>query len=136
MKTLWLPLAVMVASIPAARGQAETKPATQTATVHVYRPSHVVGMALNPSIYFDGIEIHKLHNGTFFVVSLPSGKHIITAGRTEVGQFVELEPGKDYYFMLGHKNAVVTAVTNRQPLTLSLVSEEQAQREMVGLKQR
>jgi hypothetical protein len=136
MKTFQFVLTLTVAAIPVAMGQTETKPATQNATVHIYRPSHVVGKALNPSIYCDGVEIHKLHNGTFFVVSLPAGKHMITAGRTEVGQFVALEPGKDYYFVLGHKNWAVTAVSGRQPLTLSLVSAEQARREMAGLRKR
>jgi hypothetical protein len=137
MKAFLVLLTATVAAIPAAetgniRQSTGTKPAT--ATVHVYRPKHVVGMALKPSIYFDGVEIHRLHNGTFFVVSLPSGKHMLTAGRSEVGQLVELEAGKDYYFAFGHKNWAVTAVANRQPITLSLVSVEEAQREMVGLR--
>src|SRR5450755_706192 len=75
------------------------------ATVTVYRPyCRFVGIALSPSIYSDGIELQRLHNGTVFTATLPPGKHMITAGRSEVGQFVDFEPGQKYFFRFGHKN--------------------------------
>ena len=60
---------------------------------------------------------------------------MITLGRTEVGQFVNMESGKEYYFRFGHKNILVTAVSGREPLTLTLVEEATAHQEMDGLKE-
>lgn len=107
----------------------------QPATIHVYRAqAHIKGIALHPSVYCDGKEITRLHKGTFFSAEIPPGKHLITLGRTEVGLLLEMEPGKDYYFRFGHKNILVTAVSGREPLTLTEVSADEALPEMKGLK--
>jgi hypothetical protein len=105
-----------------------------TATIHVYREKHSVGFAISPSIYVDGIELQRLRNGTFFVGSVPTGKHMITAGRSEVGLFIDFEPDKQYYFRLDHKNWAGTAVSGRQPVFLSQVPADQAEAEMKTLK--
>jgi hypothetical protein len=124
----------MVPGFGQAAKTAGTKP--ETATIHVYRPKAVLkGRGLHPSIYFDGVELHRLHQGMFFVASIPSGKHMITVGRSEAGQFIDFEPGKQYYFRFGHKNILVTALSNRQPITLSLVSADEAESEIHDLKE-
>jgi hypothetical protein len=111
-------------------------PGPAPATIHVYRAkAHIKGIALHPSVYCDGKELTRLFRGTVFVMQILPGKHMITLGRTEVGQFVELESGKDYYFRFGHKNILVTAVSNREPLTLTQVSAEEALPEMKALKE-
>ena len=127
---------MMVASIATpAMGQTETTPAPQTATVYVYRTKvRIIARGLRPSIYFDGAELRRLANGEYFSRELPMGKHMISAGRTEVGQLVDLEPGKEYFFKLDHKNVIVTDVSGRQPMTLTPVPMEQARREMDGLR--
>jgi hypothetical protein len=107
---------------------------TSSATVTVYRPKRTYGKMIKPSIYCDGVELTRLHNGTFFAVSLPSGKHMITSGRSEVGQFVNLEPGKQYYLLFGWQRWV-TGFVGVQPVTLSLVSEDEARPEMQKLKE-
>ncbi len=107
-----------------------------TAVIHVYRQKHVCAFAYSPSVYIDGTEIKRLRNGSFFVATVPTGKHMITAGRTEVGLLVEFEPGKDYYFKLDHKNCAGSAFSGRPPMVLSAVSPEQAKTEMSGLKER
>lgn len=104
-------------------------------SVVVYRARAAVkGRWTHPSIYSDGKELTRLYRGTFFQYTLPPGKHIVTMGRTEVGQFVEMESGKTYYFRFGHKNIFVNAVTGRAALTLEPVDEATAKREMEGLK--
>jgi hypothetical protein len=104
-------------------------------TLYVYRPQATLkGRWLHPSIYCDGVELTRIYRGTFFRTTILPGKHIITLGRTEVGQFVNIEPGKDYFFRFGHKNIVVTAVSGREPLTLTQVPELVARQEMDGLK--
>jgi hypothetical protein len=105
------------------------------ATIHVYRARRVAGMALHPSIYCDGVELQRLHNGTFFTASLPSGKHMISAGRSEAGQFIDLEPGKQYFLRFGFKSWT-TGLSGAQPAALSLVSKEEAEPAMRGLKKR
>jgi Protein of unknown function (DUF2846) len=106
------------------------------ATIHVYRAkAHLKGIALRPSVYCDGKDLTRLYRGTVFVTQIPAGKHMITLGRTEVGQFVDFEPGKDYYFRFGHKNMLVTAMSGREPLTLTQVSAEEALPEMKALKE-
>lgn len=105
------------------------------ATVFIYRPQAVMkGRWIHPSIYCDGIELTRLYSGTYFRADAPPGKHIVTLGRTEVGQFVDMAPGKNYFFRFGHKNIVVNAVSGREPLTLTQVAEETARKEMSGLK--
>src|SRR5215471_8332878 len=100
-------------------------PGPAPATIHVYRAkAHIKAILLHPSVYCDGKELTRLYRGTVFVTQIPAGKHMITLGRTEVGQFVDFESGKDYYFRFGHKNMLVTAVSNREPLTLTQVSAE------------
>jgi hypothetical protein len=114
---------------------AQTSEQAPTATIHVYREKHFVGSAVSPSIYIDGTAVQRLHNGSFFVVTVPAGKHMITAGRSEVGLFTDFEPGKHYYFRMDHKNWAGTAVSGRQPIFLSPVPAEQAEGEMRKLKQ-
>jgi hypothetical protein len=100
-----------------------------TATVYAYR-THVklMARALRPSIYCDGMELRRLANGSYFSASVPAGKHMISAGRTEVGRLVDLEPGKD------HKNVFVSNWSGRQPMTLTQVPGDVARREMDGLR--
>ena len=87
------------------------------ATIYVYRPASLVGMALSPSIYCDEKELEQLPNGTYFSSPISPGKHMIVAGHSEVGLFVDFEPGKQYYFRFGHENCVGT---------LTQVSEDEA----------
>jgi len=129
---------VMAASIAMpAMGQTGTKPAPQTATVYVYRAkARIMGAAIRPSIYFDGMELRRLAKGEYFSRSVPTGKHMISAGRSEVGQLVDIERGKEYFFKLDHKNTFVTAISNREPMMLTQIPVEQARREMDGLHKR
>jgi len=107
----------------------------QSSIIYVYRPQAMMkGRWLHPSIYCDGKELTRIYRGTVFMTTIPPGRHIITLGRTEVGQFVDMEPGRKYYFRFGHKNILVTAVSGREPLTLTQVDEAVALQEMDGLK--
>jgi hypothetical protein len=108
---------------------------SETATIHVYRQKHMVGMALKPSIYCDGVALARLHNGTFFVSDVEPGKHMIMAGRSEVGLLVDFQPGGQYYFRLDHKNWAGTAVSGRQPVFLSQVPAVEAESQMRSLSQ-
>jgi Protein of unknown function (DUF2846) len=55
------------------------KPATPAgkAVVFVYRPSKLVGAALEPSVFCDGVEVARMDNGRYFVLLLDPGEHRI-----------------------------------------------------------
>jgi hypothetical protein len=129
MKRTALTLMVVVAALVPVFGQQ-----TDSATVTVYRPKRVVyGRMIKPSIYCDGVQLERISNGTFFVANIPSGRHMISSGRSEVGQFVDFAPGKRYYFRFGFQRWV-TGFAGAPPVTLSVVPEDQAVKEMHGLK--
>jgi hypothetical protein len=47
------------------------------AVVIVYRPGKLVGKALEPSVYSDGVEVARMDNGRYFVLLLDPGEHRI-----------------------------------------------------------
>lgn len=47
------------------------------AVVFVYRPSKLVGAALEPSVFCDGVEAARMDNGRYFVLLLDPGEHRI-----------------------------------------------------------
>lgn len=109
--------------------------APQMATVCVYRAHALMkARASHPSVYLDGKEVARIHQGTFVMFEVQPGKHLITLGRSEVGQLREMEPGKNQYFRFGHRNLLLIGVTGAQPFTLTEVSEETAREEMKDLK--
>jgi hypothetical protein len=140
-------------AIPA-MGQAESKPTPQAATVYVYRIKvRLVAKAFRPLIYFDGFELGQpctngpvstaapsntpicaiqLATGEYLSHELPAGKHSISATLSEASQSFDVEPGKEYFFKLDHKNLL----KNRKPITLTLIPMEKARREMEGLRKR
>ena len=141
----------------------DNAPPAQTATVYVYRIKvRLMARALRPLIYFDGTELQqpcasgpvpttaptsaisttpicaiRLASGEYLSRQLPPGKHMISADlTTEVGQLFDVEPGKEYFFKLDHKNVFISGWAGREPMTLAPVSMEQARREMEGLKRK
>jgi hypothetical protein len=101
---------------------------TPTATIHVYRPNGFFGIGSHPAIYCDGIELTRLYRDSIFTTELPPGKHMITGGRSEVGEFLDLEPGKVYYLRFGFKKS--RHFSGHEPFALTLVSEVEALHEM------
>ena len=104
-----------------------------TATVTVYRPKRLYGAMSKPSIYRDGVELDRMRNGRFLTVTVPVGQHMITAGRSEVGQWIDFKPGESYFFELRFHDWV-TGFSGVPPVILDVVSEDKARTEMHGLK--
>lgn len=48
---------------------------TGKATVFIYRPKKLVGSALEPSVFCDGVELGRMDNGRYMVLKLDPGKH-------------------------------------------------------------
>ena len=81
----------------------ETTAATNTeeATVYVYRPSKMVGRALEPSVFVDDTELARMDNGRYFAIKLKPGKHIIRMTDDRKGYALDMGPGQTYYFRVG-----------------------------------
>jgi hypothetical protein len=67
-----MPAAAQDAASAAAPARADGK-----AVVFVYRPGKLVGKALEPSVFCDGVEVARMDNGRYFVLLLTPGEHRI-----------------------------------------------------------
>lgn len=70
-------------------------------TVYIYRPKKLVGGALEPSVFCDGVELARMDNGRYFVLKLAPGKHIIHLTNEKKGYELNMAPGQTYYFRIG-----------------------------------
>ena len=61
------------------------------AVVFVYRPGKMVGKALEPSVFCDGVEVARMDNGRYFVLLLEPGEHRIHM--TQENKRVDLKLG-------------------------------------------
>ncbi len=70
-------------------------------TVYIYRPKKMMGMALEPSVYADGVELARMDNGRFFMLKLQPGKHVIQMTSDKKGYEFDMISGQTYYFRVG-----------------------------------
>jgi hypothetical protein len=70
-------------------------------TVYIYRPGKLVGKALEPSVFCDGVELARMDNGRFVTLRLTPGKHIIHMTDKKKGFELDMGPGQEYYFRVG-----------------------------------
>lgn len=80
------------------------KPATTDAgeaTVYIYRPSKMMGKALEPSVFIDDVELARMDNGRFFALKVKPGKHIVHMTDDKKGYAVDMGPGQTYFFRIG-----------------------------------
>ncbi len=88
---------VLTAVAAAAAAAASGDPAT----VYIYRPKKLVGSALEPSVFCDGLELARMDNGRYFVIKLPAGKHTVHMTDAKKGYELNMGPGETYYFRIG-----------------------------------
>lgn len=74
---------------------------TADAIVYIYRPSKMVGKALEPSVFVDDVELARMDNGRYFALKLKPGKHIIHMTDDKKGYAIDMGPGQTYYFRIG-----------------------------------
>lgn len=53
----------------------EAAPREDKATVYIYRTKKLVGGALEPSVFCDGVELARMDNGRYLVLKLEPGEH-------------------------------------------------------------
>jgi len=87
-------LVAVAMETPAAANSAES-------IVYIYRPSKLVGKALEPSVFVDDIELARMDNGRYFVLRLPPGKHLVHMTKEKKGFAVDMGPGQTFYFHVG-----------------------------------
>src|ERR1035437_7091457 len=88
-----------------------------TAKVFIYRYRQFVGLAIEPSVYCDEVQLARMENGRYFVVSVPQGKHVFRSNDAQAGVELETQSGKEYYIRVElatgvlkeHGRLVVTA---------------------------
>jgi len=69
------------------------------AIVYVYRPHRFTASAKRPSIYVDGREIGRLHNGTYLKLDVAPGHHLLTsAAYVEGQQYETFSQAKSIFF--------------------------------------
>lgn len=71
------------------------------ATVFIYRPSKMMGKALEPSVFVDDTELARMDNGRFFALKLKPGKHIVRMTDDKKGYAIDMGPGQTYFFRIG-----------------------------------
>ncbi len=107
---------------------------SSNAIVYVYRPHRFTGAAKRPSIYVDGTEIARLHNGTYLKFELAPGHHLLTsAAYVEGNPYLNFQAGKDYFFRL-QTGSWVKGTVGRAEMKLLLVPEQQGIAETDKLK--
>jgi len=74
---------------------------TADATVFIYRPSKMMGKALEPSVFVDDTELARMDNGRYFALKLKPGKHIVHMTDDKKGYAVDMGPGQTYFFRIG-----------------------------------
>jgi Protein of unknown function (DUF2846) len=105
------------------------------AIVYVYRPHRFTAAAKNPSIYVDGREISRLHNGTYLKFEVAPGQHSLTsASYVEGDPFESFQAGREYFFRLQTGSWVKGAV-GRAEMKLLAVPKEQGTVEIEKLKE-
>lgn len=104
------------------------------ATVYVYRPAQLTAMARTPSIYVDGVEIARLHDGTYLKFEVAPGRHVITGASYVKGHAsLSFEPGGEYFVEV--KAGLANAVVGGGAMRLRVVQQQQALKEMAKLRE-
>jgi hypothetical protein len=116
-----LPLLLMAAAMSLSHAaeapELKTGAAGKSAAVYVYRYKQYQGSAIKPSVYCDGQEVAKMHNGRYFRMVLPAGKHTFGSSDKQSGMEIDLKPGQEYYvrveiatgFLKGHGRMTLVA---------------------------
>ena len=73
----------------------------EMATVYIYRPNKMIGRALEPSVFCDGVELARMDNGRFLTLKLKPGKHIVHMTDKKKGFEINMGAGQVYYFRVG-----------------------------------
>jgi hypothetical protein len=94
-------LVAVPAPAPAENPGGAAAPADTPATVYIYRPNKMLGKALEPSVFADGVELARMDNGRFLTLRLAPGRHVIHMTDKKKGYDINFGAGEVYYFRVG-----------------------------------
>jgi hypothetical protein len=103
----------------------------QDATVHIYRPRMVLGMAAHLPVYCDGADVAHMQNGRIFTMHVPAGKHHFESDSKRGGVDAELVQGEEYFFRI---DIVVDGGFGAGHLEVNQVGPYRAKKEVEKLK--
>lgn len=89
------------ATLVAVKSETPATTSNEQVTVYIYRPKKMLGGALEPSVYCDGVELARMDNGRFFTLKLAPGRHIIHMTSEMKGYEINMGGGQTYYFRVG-----------------------------------
>ena len=89
------------ATLVAVKPEIPIAASTEKVTVYIYRPKKIVGGALEPSVFCDGIDLARMDNGRYFMLKLDPGKHIVHMTDDKKGYELNMAAGHTYYFRVG-----------------------------------
>ena len=90
----------LVQLAPATGGPGDVS-AVADAIVYIYRPSKLMGKALEPSVFVDNVELARMDNGRYFTLKLKPGKHMVHMTNEKKGFAIDMGTGQTYYFRVG-----------------------------------
>ena len=61
-------------------------------SVFIYRPTKIVGSALEPSVFVDETELARMDNNRYFAIKVKPGKHIIRTTDDKKGYALDMGP--------------------------------------------
>jgi hypothetical protein len=67
------------------------------ATVYIYRPRSIMGMALQPTVMLDGQDLLDARNGTVWKGTFKPGRYSFQMDDKKTGADLDLRPGEAYY---------------------------------------
>lgn len=67
------------------------------ATVYIYRPKSIVGMALQPTVMLDGEDLLDARNGTVWTGKFKPGRYNFQMDDKKSGAELDLKAGEAYY---------------------------------------
>jgi hypothetical protein len=79
----------------------ENKASDEMVTVYIYRPNKLLGKALEPSVFCDGVELARMDNGRFLTLKLKPGRHMVHMTDKKKGFDINMGGGQEYYFRVG-----------------------------------
>jgi hypothetical protein len=120
--------------IPAASSPGASAIAPRTATLHLYRLSHIAGAFSKYEIEVDGRRIVKIGNAQSVKVELTPGKHNVNAtyhkAKSDHPLYdLEIEPGREYWIRIDLTSGLIPH------MRLAVVAEGEAREESGKLKE-
>ncbi len=110
-------------------GQSEDKSERSNSVVYFYRYKQFIGYTVEPSVYYNEVQLARMDNGRYFKVVLNPGKYTFRSNDKQSGIEMELKSGEEYYIRV----EIVQGLWSQKG-RLVLMAKEQGAYEIKKLK--